>query len=229
MAQRYFTPALFTFIKDLKENNDREWFHENKARYEDVVREPAKDFIDAFATPLAKITEHFVADTRSVGGSLFRIHRDTRFSKDKTPYKTHVGIHFRHMASRDNVHAPGMYVHLEPGACFVGAGLWRPATADAYKIREAIADDPGRWKRATRSKAFTDVYTIDGDSLKRPPKGFDPEHALIEDLKRKDFMATTKITQKLVTSEEFLPEYVKLVKKSAPLMRFLCDAVGVPF
>ncbi len=228
MSKRYFTPKLFGFLRDLAENNDRDWFKAHQDAYEQYVREPALEFITDFAVPLKKISEHFVADSRTVGGSLFRIQRDTRFSKDKTPYKLNTGMQFRHRSAKD-VHAPGFYMHLQPGECFVGVGLWRPESKVAYQIREAIAADPARWKRVTRGKRFTDVFEIGGDSLQRPPRGYDADHPLIEDLKRKDFIASTRITQKAITSDQFMDEFTDVCKRSAPFMKFLCEAVGVPF
>ncbi|MDJ0923257.1 MAG: DUF2461 domain-containing protein [Acidimicrobiia bacterium] len=228
MSKRYFTPKLFGFLKDLAENNDRDWFKANQDAYEEYVREPALEFINDFAAPLKKISPHFVADSRTVGGSLFRIQRDTRFSKDKTPYKINTGLQFRHIAGKD-AHAPGFYLHIQPGECFMGVGLWRPETKVAYSIRQAIADDPAGWKRASRGKRFSDVYAIGGDSLKRPPRGFDEDHPLIEDLKRKDFIASTRVTQKSITSDHFMEDFTDNCKRSAPFMKFLCEAVGVPF
>jgi uncharacterized protein (TIGR02453 family) len=228
MSKRYFTPKLFAFLKDLSENNDRDWFKAHQDAYEEYIREPALEFINDFADPLKKISEHFVADSRTVGGSLFRIQRDTRFSKDKTPYKTNTGMQFRHSAGKD-AHAPGFYLHLQPGECFMGVGLWRPETKVAYAIREAIAEDSAGWKRASRGKRFSDVFSLGGDSLKRPPRGFDEDHPLIGDLKRKDFIASTRLTQKAITSDHFMAEFTDNCKRSAPFMRFLCEAVGVPF
>jgi uncharacterized protein (TIGR02453 family) len=226
---RYFTPALFAFLRELAENNEREWFKANQDRYEAVARQPALDFIEDFSEPLVKVSPHFTADARKVGGSLFRIQRDTRFGKDKTPYKTHVGIHFRHVATRDDVHAPGFYLHLEPGNCRAGIGLWRPAAVDANAIRRAIDEDPTRWKRVSRAKRFTDLYELGGDFLKRPPQGFDPDHPLIGDLKRKDFIAGTPFAQREVTGPDFMDVYLATVKAGTPFMRFLCEAVGLGF
>ena len=228
MSTRHFTPATFGFLRDLAANNDRDWFNANKPRYIEKVQEPALEFITDFGRRLEKISPHFTADARVVGGSLFRIQRDTRFSKDKTPYKQNTGVQFRHEAAKD-AHAPGYYLHLEPGECFAGVGLWRPETKVAYAIREKIADDPAAWKKAAHGKRFTDVFSLGGDSLVRPPKGFDPEHPYIDDLKRKDFIASTRLTQKQITSEGFIDEYAKLCRSATPLMRFLCEAVGVPF
>jgi uncharacterized protein (TIGR02453 family) len=226
--QAYFSTGLFKFLKDLTANNDRDWFKANKARYEKDVKEPALAFIDAFGPRLAKISPHFRADARAQGGSLFRIYRDTRFSKDKSPYKTHSGIQFRHEAGKD-AHCPGFYLHLEPGRVFVGLGMWHPDTQTARQVRERIAEHPAEWKKAVYGKAFAETFQLEGDSLKRPPRGFDPDHKYVEDLKRKDFIAGTKISQKLVTSPEFLGEFASYCKRGAPMVRFLSAAVGVPF
>jgi uncharacterized protein (TIGR02453 family) len=228
MSKKYFTPKLFGFLKDLAENNDRVWFKAHQDAYEEYVREPALDFINDFADPLKKISQHFVADSRTVGGSLFRIQRDTRFAKDKTPYKLNTGMQFRHIAGKD-AHAPGFYIHIQPGECFMGVGLWRPETKVAYAIRERIDQEQAAWKRASRGKRFTEVFEVQGDSLKRPPRGYDEDHPLIEDLKRKDFIASTRLTQKVITSDDFMSEFTDNCKRAAPFMKFLCDAVGVPF
>lgn len=228
MTSRYFSPKLFAFLRDLEENNDREWFKAHQADYERYVREPALDFITDFAEPLKGISEHFVADAKKVGGSLFRIQRDTRFSKDKSPYKSNTGMQFRHSMAKD-AHAPGFYLHIQPGECFMGVGLWRPETKVAYAIRSRIDEHPDSWKRATRSKRFTDVFTLGGDSLSRPPRGYDADHPLIDDLKRKDFIASTPLTQKSITSESFMEDFTANCQRAAPMMGFLCEAVGVHF
>src|SRR5215471_15655464 len=149
-----FGPELFSFLADLRANNNRDWFAANKQRYEEQLLEPALAFINAFGPRLEKISPHFRADARPSGGSLFRIYRDTRFSKDKSPYKTNVGIHFRHERAKD-AHAPGYYLHIGPGEVFVGGGIWRPDTETATAIREAIVADPEHWKRATHNNTFT--------------------------------------------------------------------------
>ena len=152
-SQAVFGPELFLFLRDLRANNDREWFAANRDRYEEQLLEPALAFIDSFASRLAKISPHFRADARPSGGSLFRIYRDTRFSKDKSPYKTNVGIHFRHERAKD-AYAPGYYLHIGPGEAFAGGGIWHPDTAGATRIRGAIVADPKGWTRATRTGAF---------------------------------------------------------------------------
>ncbi|MCP3989093.1 MAG: DUF2461 domain-containing protein [Actinomycetia bacterium] len=225
---RYFTPGLFAFLNDLKNNNDRSWFKANQERYEAQVRQPALDFITDYGPKLAKISPHFVADSRTVGGSLFRIQRDTRFSKDKTPYKINTGLQFRHEMASD-AHAPGFYLHLEPGNCFMGCGLWRPESKVAYRIRARIDEHSADWKKASRAKRFSDVFTLEGDSLKRPPKGYDPEHALIDDLKRKDFIASAKLTQAEITSRHFMADFDQRLRRTVPLMRFLCSSLDIEF
>ncbi len=142
-----FDASLFQFLEELTDNNNRPWFQANKARYESEVREPSLAFIRAFEPRLKKISPYFVASDRRVGGSLMRVYRDTRFAKDKTPYKTNVGIQFRHEFGKD-VHAPGFYVHIAPGECFLAMGVWRPDAESLALVRQAIVDHPDRWKRA---------------------------------------------------------------------------------
>ena len=135
--ERYFSPDIFAFLRDLEVNNSREWFRDNSDRYERDLREPALRFISAFAAPLAKISPCFRADPRKSGGSLFRIHRDVRFSADKSPYKTYTGIQFRHQRGKD-AHAPGFYLHLQPRHVFAAVGSWHPDTEALAAIRSAI-------------------------------------------------------------------------------------------
>ena len=228
MTTPQIKPAFFDFLRELKANNDRSWFEANKARYVADVRDPMLDFIAAFAEPLEKISPHFVADPRANGGSLFRIYRDTRFSPDKTPYKTNAGAHFRHAAGKD-AHAPGFYLHLEPDSCFAGCGIWRPGGGALAAIRTAIADDPAAWKRITQAKAFRETFTLMGQSLKRPPRGCDPTHSLIDDLKRKDFIAGTVFREADAVQPGFLQRFSQIARSGAAFVEFLSRAVGVPF
>jgi uncharacterized protein (TIGR02453 family) len=223
-STRSFGPGLFHFLRDLKANNDREWFNANKDRYEKEVRDPALDFVEDFAPYLEEISPHFVADPRPSGGSLFRIYRDTRFSKDKSPYKTHVGIHFRHELAK-HAHTPGFYLHLQPGSVFTGVGIWRPDPPALLRIREAIAADPRAWRRATADGSVR----LGGESLKRAPAGFDPEHPLIADLKRKDFIASVELTQKEACAAGFLERFAATCRETSPLVRFVCEALDLPY
>ena len=227
-TDRHFSGKTFAFLRDLAENNDRAWFQANKSRYDDVVKEPAIRFILEFAPALKSISPHFRADPRTNGGSLFRIHRDIRFSKDKSPYKTHTGIQFRHDLGKD-AHAPGFYLHLEPGACFVGLGIWRPDGATLRMIREGLVEDPAGWRKAVGGKAFRNRFQLSGDSLIRAPKGFDPLHPLAEDLKRKDFIAVSPLTEDTVTAKEFLKTFTSICAAGKPFVAYLCKALEVPF
>lgn len=224
----HFTDELFDFLADLEENNTREWFIENRDRYLSTVQEPALAFITDFGPRLVRISPHFRADARVQGGSLFRIYRDTRFSPDKTPYKTNTGVHFRHERAKD-AHAPGYYLHLEPGECFIGVGLWRPETKVAYRIREEIASDPDGWAEAAHGESFSESFLLSGDSLQRAPRGFQPDHPLIDDLRRKDFIAIARLDDAVVTSEGFIDRFEGLCQRASGLMAFLCRAVGVAF
>jgi uncharacterized protein (TIGR02453 family) len=224
LVSAYFSADTFRFLRDLAENNHREWFAGNKARYEAVVKDPALTFITDFASELKKLSPHFMATPRS----LFRIHRDTRFSKDKSPYKTHLGIHFRHELSKD-AHAPGYYFHIEPRTVFAGVGIWHPEAPAVQAIREHIVEKPAAWKSASRAKAFTATFGLGGDRLKRPPKGFDADHPLIEDLKWKDYIAVADLSQSFVTNASVTKDLAKILKAGTAFMRFLCEALEVPF
>jgi len=226
--QTHIKSELFQFLTDLKANNNRDWFNANKNRYEAELRGPLLQFITDFGVRLPELSPHFVADTRKVGGSLFRIYRDVRFSKDKTPYKTNAGVHFRHEAAKD-VHAPGFYLHLEVDGCFGGVGIWHPDNKTLGKIRDAIVEKPDAWTSATTNPAFTEQWQLAGDSLKRPPKGYDRDHPLIVDLKRKDFIAVTSFTQAQICSPGFIDLYSEICKPTLPFMKFLTDAIGVSF
>jgi len=226
--QASFGPGLFSFLTDLRANNNREWFAANKQRYEEELLEPALAFIEAFAPRLEEISRHFRADPRPSGGSLFRIYRDTRFAKDKTPYKTNLGIHFRHERAKD-AHAPGYYLHIGPDEVFAGGGIWHPATEAATAIRESIVADPGRWRRATRTGALAKQLTLGGDSLKRVPPWADQEHPFASDLKRKDFFASARLADSDVVAPGFIDEYARLCRAAGPLMHFLCDALAVAY
>lgn len=228
LRETSFGPELFSFLEDLRANNDREWFAANKHRYEEHLLEPALDFIDDFAPLLAKISPHFRADSRASGGSLFRIYRDTRFSKDKTPYKTNVGIHFRHERAK-NAYAPSFYLHIGSDEVFAGGGIWHPATGAANRIREAIVAEPERWRRATRGGAFAKRLELGGDSLKRVPPWADPEHLFVDDLKRKDFFGWAHLSVGDVVAPGFVQEYARICRAVAPLQQFLCDALDLPY
>jgi len=215
-----FSQELFDFLRQLKRHNNRDWFARNKARYEEGVQDPALIFISSFGPHLHKLCPHFVADARPSRGSLFRIYRDTRFSPDKRPYKTHVGIHFSHVGGKD-AHAPVFYLHLEPEDCFAAAGVWHPDSSALTKIRLAIVANPDQWAKV-RGK-----LELEGDSLMRPPRGFNANHRFIEDIKRKDFAASAGLTEAQVCGPKFMRDFVSACRAMLPLVEFTARALGL--
>jgi len=223
-----FNEKTISFLKELKKNNNREWFKENKSRYEELVLDAALRFIQSMQDPLQEIAPHFVATPTRVGGSLMRVYRDTRFSKNKTPYKTNIGMQFRHEQAKD-VHSPGFYVHIEPDNVFLGAGMWLPDSEPLRNIRERIAAKTPEWKRTMRDPAFKRHFALGGESLKRPPRGFDPELECIDDIKRKSFIAVKNMDVNACLNPRFQQQVETAFKNATPYMKFLCKAVGVPF
>jgi uncharacterized protein (TIGR02453 family) len=223
-----FPKDFFAFFEDLKTNNNRNWFSDNKDRYYTSVVNPISEFIVCIAPRLRKISRHYVADPKPHGGSMFRIYRDTRFSKDKTPYKTHAGVQFRHEAGKD-AHAPGFYVHLATDGIFFGGGVWSPAGPQLGRIRDYIADNARSWARIVNARKVKDVGGIRGDSLKRPPRGFDAQHVHIEDLKRKSFYIMTEVEAEKALEPEFIDSVTEGFRRAMPLNRFLTGALELPF
>ncbi len=212
-----FKPKLIQFLTQLNKNNNRDWFAKHKSRYEEDVLGPALEFVEAFAKPLHRISPLFLAEPKKIGGSVMRIYRDTRFSKDKTPYKTNVGIQFRHQMGKD-VHSPGYYVHIAADECFLGIGIWHPDNPTLAKIREAILSDPQKWKKCSASGPFSRDFNLAGDSLKRPPRGVEPDHPAIDDLKRKDFIGVKSLKRSEVEDPKNLsstsPTHSKPARRS---------------
>lgn len=223
-----FPADTFRFLKDLSANNNRDWFAENKQRYEQSFLEPALQFITALEKPLDKCAPMLQVQAKKSGGSLMRIYKDTRFSKDKTPYKTNIGIHFRHRAGKD-VHAPGVYVHIADDECFFGSGIWRPASDALKQIRSFISDNPSTWNRFRKSKKYNETFELHDDRLKSAPRGIEKDHPLLDDLRLKSFIGTTKLTKKDIKSPELVSQVAKLVTTSKPLMVILAEALNQPY
>ena len=224
-----FTPKFITFFKALAKNNNREWFNEHKSDYQQSVVQPMCQFIEAMAPRLKRLSPHFIADPRANGGSMFRIYRDVRFSKDKSPYKLHAACQFRHELGKD-AHAPGFYVHLSPQEVVFGGGIWMPPNAELSKIRHTIVDNPSEWKRIKSNAKFKKLFGgMGGDGLKRPPKGFDADHPHIEDLKRKSFFAMRHEKVDIILTEHFIDEVEATFKAAKPLMEYICYAQEISF
>ncbi len=216
------------FLAELRMNNDRDWFKANQERYEASVREPTRAFIRAMAPRLAQLSKHLVASDKKVGGSMMRPQRDTRFAKDADPYKTNVGVQFRNQAGK-NVHAPGYYFHFDPDSVFIGAGMWHPEADALTKIRKHIHAHSKRWSEVLSASAFRSRFELRGDALKRPPKGYDADHPMIEHLKRKDHIAVANLDHDLLYSEHLVAELANQFKAAKPFMALLHEAIGVSF
>lgn len=223
-----FTGDAFRFLAELALSNERDWFKANQSRYESLIREPARALVRAVGARLGEVTAHLVADDRKVGGSLMRIQRDIRFSNDKSPYKTNVGIHFRHAAGKD-VHAPGLYLHLSNDECFMGVGIWGPDTPTLTAIRAKIDGEQARWRGIVEAPAFTEVMRREGDALKRPPRGYAKGHPLVEDLKLKHHIALSDVPDPVAESPELVDFLIDRFKRASPYTAFVCEAAQVEF
>ena len=228
MSSNPFGSGLLKFLEQLRRNNDRRWFEAHRDAYEEQVREPALQFIRLMASPLRKISRHLTAIDRKVGGSLMRVHRDVRFSKNKQPYKTNLGVQFRHEAGKD-VHAPGLYFHVEPGRSFLACGMWRPEPDALRAVRESIIDRPDRWKRIRDAKRFRDRWELSGEGLKRPPRGYEADHPYIEDLKRKDHIAVCTLTDRQIVARDLIENVGEHYRRAAPYLRWQAEALDLEF
>ena len=246
----YFSDRSFRFQRALARNNNRAWFHAHKDDYEQYLRQPFLRLISDLREPLAQISPHFRADPRPVGGSLFRIHRDTRFANDKTPYKSWASARLYHeriktvdsgrgQDRRDTtpclpwrgvaIDAPSFYLRIAPGGCLLGGGLWQPETAVLRRIRDFIVENPRSWTQLTRAPAFRRKYELIGSSLARPPRGYPPGHELIADLQRKSFAATRALADEVVAGPRLLKTVSDGLRGCAPLVDYLCAALELPF
>src|SRR5215831_4930539 len=224
--ERYFGKGTLEFLSELRSHNNRDWFQTNKERYEEQVRDPMLRFITDLGPGLRKINPHIVADASPVRGSMMRIYRDIRFSKDKSPYKTYAAAHFWHANGKDGA-VPAYFLHVEPGNSVIGGGIWQPEPKALKKLRDTIAGDPKGWGRATTGGALGSTCRMAGESLKRPPAGYDPAHPFIEDIKRKDFAISTPLTDHEVTGDDFLDLVLHRLRATAPFVQFLSNAVGL--
>ena len=221
-AGPFFSPQTFAFFRELEAHNDRAWFTANKSRYESEVQAPAVAFMTTMADRITTISPALGIDPRPFGGSMTRIYRDTRFSKDKRPYKTAVGIHVAHQKATKERGLPGFFLHLAPGDSFVGSGIWHPMPKDAGRIRSAIVDRSAAW-----GKAIAGPIELGGESYARVPSGFDGDHRYAEDLRRKDFIGHVPMKDAEVFGPKFADRFLDRCRALAPFNRFLATAVGV--
>lgn len=228
MPTAYFTPDTLRFLDELRGHNHRDWFQKNKQRYERSARDPMLALIGDLAAPLKKISPHFVADPAPTGGSMMRIYRDTRFAKDKSPYKTALAAHFWHQRAKQGA-TPAFHLRIEPGNSSVGCGIWQPEPGALKRIRSAIAGDAKGWQKVVKRRELGSGCGMIGESLKRPPPGFAADHPCIDDLKRKDFGLAAPLDDRKIATPAFLGYLVKELDSVAPFLEFLTRAVGLPF
>jgi len=225
----YFTDKTFKFLRSLARNNNREWFHARKADYDTHVRASFQALLTDLQPDLRTVSPHFRAEPKSVGGSLFRIQRDTRFANDKSPYKAWQGARLFHERSRE-LEAPSFYLHLQPGNCFVGAGLWHPQPESLRRIRQFIFDNPGSWKAAAHAPAFRRRYDLDdADKLVRNPRGFPPDFECIDDLRRRNFVAFRNIDDGVMLGPKLRQTLAKDLQALAPFVDYLCASLDLEF
>lgn len=220
------TPALFDFLSDLKRTNTTAWWAASKARYEEHVKAPMLAFIADLAPHMAKVSKHVRVEAKAVGGSLLRMNRDTRFSKDKSPYKTVVGARFMVAGAGDAM--LGFCLFIEPERSRGYAGWWEPDGPALAAVRERIMSKPKEWSSAAGAP-FRRRFEFDGESLNRPPRGVPEDHTHLDDLKRKSFAAFAPLTDKDVCDPGFVGAFADLCAQGAPMMRFLCDALKMKF
>ncbi len=210
----------FRFLKDLKKNNDRAWFLDNKSRYE-TARADFEAFLDELLTGIAKfdagIAHHRAKDC------IFRIYRDVRFSKDKSPYKTHLGAYISPAMKKSDIHSrAGYYIHIEPGASILAGGAYMPQGEWLKAIRQEIDYNAGTFKKIVNNHEFKAIFgELEGDKLKRAPKGYTPDHPEIELLRYKSFLAVHKCDDKTVISKDFMQQCISVFKTLFPLNEFL--------
>ena len=229
---RYFTRESLSFLRALARHNEREWFEANRARHERFVREPMRALVEELDVRLAGIAPEMVGDVRR---SPLRARRDTRFTKDKTPYKTFAGCLLFHRdagrsaAMRENGGAAGFYFQLEPGGSLVAGGLWAPPRPALQKVRSAIAEDQEGLERALGgafAQRFGTLYAGSDQMLTRRPRGVAPGHPAEHWLRHLSFVGERALADAVVTSGALADELAADLAALTPLVRWLNQVLG---
>ena len=209
------------FLRKLKNNNNRDWFNKHK---DQLLIE--QQFIETFADALLReLNNHDIIETPSGKKSLHRIYRDTRFSNNKTPYKTNWSGSFRRATK---LRRGGYYFHIEPGNSFIAGGFWAPETNDLKRIRDEIAFDATPLRKILKARSFISTFgMLQGEQLKTTPKGFDADNDAIDLLRFKQFLLIRKFTDKEVLSEQFLNEANKTFKNMRPFFDYFSGVLTV--
>jgi uncharacterized protein (TIGR02453 family) len=213
-----FTRKTLAFLRALKRNNDREWFRARKTDYEMHVRGPMIELLGRLANDLPRFAPELVSEPRV---SLYRIYRDTRFSNDKTPLKTHVAAHFPSRGLPRGAGA-GLYLEIAPKWVWIGGGLYMPSSSDLRAIRTHIAETHPKLHRTVRAKTFTAAAgALGGEQLTRVPRGYLKDHPAADYLRYRQFLAGREFAAEFATSDRFYPELLKMFRGIVPLVRFL--------
>lgn len=211
------------FFKKLKRNNNRSWFEKHKDDYEDFAKAPMQSFIFALQPYFATFAPEFELSPKR---SIFRIYRDVRFSKDKTPYKTHIAAHFVLRGKEKGFLGSDYYFHIEPGDVFIGGGIYMPDSDQLKKIRRAIAQRPEEFLSIIQNREFKRKFgLLKGDKLQRIPKGFDENHPMAEWLKLKQFFVGVDLPESSCYKASLVDTIAGVCKIAAPLVQFLNRAV----
>src|SRR5262245_39146948 len=227
-----FTAATLTFLRGLARNNAKPWFEAHRAEYEEHVRAPMRELVEEMDVRLARLSPEIVGDPKR---SMFRIYRDIRFSKDKSPYKTHAACWFYHRDASSGVGGEaegggaGFYAHIEPGSSMVGAGIWMPPRPLLRKVRDAIAEHVATFERIVRDRAFLRRYGgLDEElNLKRMPRGFAEDHPAARWLKYQSFTAGRMLSDGEATSPRLAATLEADFARLLPLVRWLNGALGL--
>ena len=213
-----FPPEMVQFLRALKRNNRREWFQPRKHLYEQQVKEPMLELVTALNRDFMKFAPHFVTEPKK---AVFRIYRDTRFSADKTPYKTHVAASFWRRGS-DYTGAGGFYFSVSHDQIEVAGGIWHPSPETMLLVRTHIAASYPEMRRILANKKSRKlVGDLQGDELTRAPKGFDPQHPALDLIKKKDWILDTSLNSALATTPKLYREILVRFRAIAPLIEYL--------
>ena len=211
-----FTDRTLKFLRALKRNNDRAWFKAHKDDYENHVRGPMLAIIQLLGVDFPRVAPDLVASPRS----LYRVYRDTRFSPDKTPYKTHVAASFSHKVLPKHESA-GLYFHLAPDQLWIGGGVYAPQTPQLHRIREHIVANLQSFRSLVESAAFRRIGGVTGTRLQRVPRGFPRDHEAAEYLKLKQYLAGEDLDPQLATSPRFYGALLRRFTMLTPFIQFL--------
>lgn len=225
----YFTDASLKFLRGLARHNDKTWFDAHRTEYEQHVRQPFLRLIGELQPALAAVSEHFHADPRLQGGSLFRIHRDARFSHDKSPYKSWQGARLFHSRRRERP-APSFYLHLQPEASFIGAGIWHPEPAVQRQIRQFIFDNPASWKAAAHDPKRRRRFSMaQEEKMVRPPRGYPSDFEFLDDLKHRNWVMWRPLDDETMTGSRLRQTIAADLARLGPFVDYLCAALDLEF